>query len=175
MTTIQNGEARVNLQRDIIKKHLHLHDDESIKLTLNFLAELHSKSSSSFQAFHERVKQNGGEDFDATFLREIYSSLGQSQLEGRNDGAFHVRSTLRRFLVRSLRVRSSPFALMEHSFVSTIHRAFAIYLRFLMTGLEPHWLICNQIKKYMSRLLTKGMTTGKNFTLHEGDQPKHRN
>lgn len=98
MTTIQNGEARVNLQRDIIKKHLHLHDDESIKLTLNFLAELHSKSSSSFQAFHERVKQNGGEDFDATFLREIYSSLGQSQLEGRNDGAFHVRSTPETFL-----------------------------------------------------------------------------
>ena len=69
------------LLMDIIKRHLSIHDEESIKLTLDFLAELHRKAPPSFDAFHKAVQENGGDDFDTSFLREIYSSFDK----GHND------------------------------------------------------------------------------------------
>ncbi|KAI5950699.1 PRP22 [Candida theae] len=68
------------LRSDIIRQHLNLHDEESINLTLSFLAELHKKSPSSFEAFQKTVQQNGGEDFDTAFLREVFDSFGKDKL-----------------------------------------------------------------------------------------------
>ncbi|CCG24255.1 Prp22 RNA-dependent ATPase [Candida orthopsilosis Co 90-125] len=95
MTSTQNDQTKANLQREIVKKHLHLQDEESIRLTLDFLAELHRKSPSSFQGFDELVKHNGGEDFDTAFLREIYNSLNSSSSESaKTDAAIAATDTL---------------------------------------------------------------------------------
>ncbi|KAI5967139.1 PRP22 [Candida margitis] len=80
------------LQRDIINKHLKLQDGESIKLTLDFLAELHRKSPSSFEAFHETVKHNGGDDFDTAFLRDIYKSFKPGALRREDEHGSNGRT-----------------------------------------------------------------------------------
>ncbi|CAK9441515.1 uncharacterized protein LODBEIA_P53830 [Lodderomyces beijingensis] len=61
-------------RKDVVEKHFKGLDEENVQLITEFLGDLLQRcgSSPSLARFHEKVRANGGEEFDRAFIKEFY-------------------------------------------------------------------------------------------------------